>query len=83
MEGLREAVERAGGPKKVAEAAGISRAHLKNLYRGVRPMTVDMADLLSPLLDLPASAWDTAIKARRPRKRRAKTAATSWVANAA
>ena len=70
MEWLREAIDRAGGCKALAQKTGLSRAHLKNIYRAVRPLTPETVDTLQPHLDVSADVWFAALKARPNRRRR-------------
>jgi len=70
MEWLREAIDRADGHKRVADLCGLSRTHLKNLYRGVRPLTPETVAALQPHLDVPSEQWFEALTTRQNKRRR-------------
>lgn len=79
---FQQAVDDAGGMKVVAEKSGLSQSHLKNLYRHVRPLTVDSVNALEPVLGVTSEVWQAALKAKPPRKPRRKAAPTVTVEGA-
>jgi plasmid maintenance system antidote protein VapI len=56
LDALKLAVKAAGGPSKVARAAGVNRTHLANILGGV-PMGRETATRLRPHVKMAPEAW--------------------------
>lgn len=74
MDWFRQAIDEAGGVKKVAAAAGMSASLLKSVYRGQRQITTETVNKLRPIVGVDDGVWFSALIAR-PHRKRAQVAA--------